>query len=115
MTSNTGPPTSTDWWREVVELRAEIEGVKRGLFKMPVTYGGADSVLEMVDRAQDELARRTNSLNELRAENERLRAALAEVLTIDHSKRGCCEWHVLNGKPWIPAPTGVIHVVSDKE
>jgi len=52
---------------------------------------------------------------DLHAKVERLRAALAEVLTIDHSKRGCCDWHVLNGKPWIPAPTGVIHVVSDKE
>jgi len=50
----------------------------------------------------------------LAAETERLRAALEEALTIDHSQRGCCEWHILNGKPWIPLPTGAIYVSADE-
>jgi hypothetical protein len=55
------------------ELSAENERTKRELFKMPVTYGGANALPEMAERAADELARRTLALNEARAENQRLR------------------------------------------
>jgi len=58
----------------------------------------------------DELVRQRD---ELHAQIEHLRAALVEVLTIDHSKRGCCEWHILNGKPWIPMPSSVLHVNAE--
>jgi hypothetical protein len=61
--------------RERDELRAEVEAAKRALYKMPVTYGGAESLPAMVERAADELAQRTLALNESQAEVERLRAA----------------------------------------
>jgi len=84
--------------RERDKLRAEVEGVRRGLFKMPVTYGGSDSVLEMVERVQDELARRTNSLNELRAEVVRLNqewhaSEEARIAGIDENERLRAAFH----------------------
>lgn len=58
------------------ELRVEIEQAKRELYKMAVTYGGVETLPAMIERASNELAQRTLSLNELRAEVERLRARL---------------------------------------
>ena len=68
-----------------------------------------------IERLRTELHRVAEGRRGQRERADGLRAALDEALAIDHSKRGCCEWHVLNGKPWIPPPTGVIHVGSDKE
>lgn len=64
------------------ELKAENEQARRELFKMPVTYGGTDTLSEMVRRVADELAERTLTLDETRAERDRLRAFLNDCLRL---------------------------------
>lgn len=54
-------------------------------------------------------ARQQQLIDELRAEVERLQAELEQELATDHSKRGCCDRHILNGKPWMALPTSVLH------
>lgn len=58
---------------------AEIAEARRQLFKMPVTYGGETDLVSMVLRAQNELARRTLSLNELRAALEAAQIELSNA------------------------------------
>lgn len=102
------------------EYLAIVERLQRAMMIEPFRPDVTDVVMligtwRVQQREIERLSRRlewheamTQEVERLNAENERLRAELEQALTTDHSKRGCCEWHILNGKPWIPPPTSVL-------